>query len=354
MSTKDKIGSELFSELFSLWECNWLKLLKQVSQGHVLKKRVEQVYPVDNLIKDSDHILAHISPKSNTPFLYNDKVCEINYQALTNSNQPFHTDSNVVDIKQNDGLSFSSNICLPDLFSTQTICFQNNAYSEHMGVSIELFVPNHGDMLFVPHLHRQFIDIIEPRFIQPDNVQNFIHDPGSIKLLNISLKSSYGVWERISTYFLKRINTLFGFLISIVQIWRDQLKLLKVYDYGFFTSLVYDYGKLTHSHTDIMFLISKSKWIMRLLMCLIVASGVSPQSTHIILNCYKRSFNKASADTGHTVSYLIFPDEIPEHALHAVIWYHSLMMAGILSFIIGHILHIIPPAGEMYPGWVTA
>ena len=39
----------------------------------------------------------------------------------------------------------------------------------------------------------------------------------------------------------------------------------------------------------------------------------------------------------------LMPAEVPNHAFHAVIWYISLMGLGIVSFIIGAILHLIPP-----------
>ena len=40
---------------------------------------------------------------------------------------------------------------------------------------------------------------------------------------------------------------------------------------------------------------------------------------------------------------LWLPSEVPSHALHAVIWYICLMGLGIVSFIIGALLHLIPP-----------
>ena len=102
-----------------------------------------------------------------------------------------------------------------------------------------------------------------------------------------------------------------------------------------------EYGELTHRHTDatsIIFVISKSRWKLRFITCLTVASAASLQTTQIILKYYGRSLELERSETGR----LIFPDEVPQHALHAVIWYLSLMGAGILSFVIGYALHLIP------------
>jgi len=102
-----------------------------------------------------------------------------------------------------------------------------------------------------------------------------------------------------------------------------------------------EYGELTHRHTDatsIIFVISKSRWKLRFLTCLTVASAASLQTTQIILNYYGRSLEVLRSETGHA----IFPNEAPQHALHAVIWYLALLGAGILSFVMGYALHLIP------------
>eukprot|EP00092_Neocalanus_flemingeri_P001559 GFUD01001661.1.p1 GENE.GFUD01001661.1~~GFUD01001661.1.p1 ORF type:complete len:1153 (-),score=202.90 GFUD01001661.1:50-3508(-) len=109
-----------------------------------------------------------------------------------------------------------------------------------------------------------------------------------------------------------------------------------------------EYGELTHRHTDatsIIFLISKSRWKMRFLTCLTIASAASLQTTQIILNYYGRSLELARSETGS----LIFPNEVPQHAFHAVIWYLSLMGAGILSFVVGYALHLIPASWRDVP-----
>ena len=63
-----------------------------------------------------------------------------------------------------------------------------------------------------------------------------------------------------------------------------------------------EYGELTHRHTDatsVLFLVSKSRWKLRLLTCLTVASAASLQTTQIILNYYGRSLEmKMLEDTG--------------------------------------------------------
>ena len=90
--------------------------------------------------------------------------------------------------------------------------------------------------------------------------------------------------------------------------------------------------------TSIIFLISKSRWKLRFLTCLTVASAASLQTTQIILNYYGRSLELERSESGR----LIFHNEVPQHAFHAVIWYLALMGAGILSFVVGYALHLIP------------
>ena len=102
-----------------------------------------------------------------------------------------------------------------------------------------------------------------------------------------------------------------------------------------------EYGELTHRHTDatsIIFLISKSRWKLRFLTCLTVASAASLQTTQIILDYYGQSLELERSESGS----LIYPDKMPQHAFHAVIWYLSLMGVGLLSFVIGYALHLIP------------
>jgi hypothetical protein len=109
-----------------------------------------------------------------------------------------------------------------------------------------------------------------------------------------------------------------------------------------------EYGELTHRHTDatsIIFVISKSRWKLRFLACLTIASAASLQTTQIILNYYGRSLEVERSETGH----VIFPDEVPQHALHAVIWYLALLGAGILSFVLGYVLHLIPASWRDVP-----
>ena len=99
---------------------------------------------------------------------------------------------------------------------------------------------------------------------------------------------------------------------------------------------------MTHRHTDatsVLFLVSKSRWKLRLLTCLTVASAASLQTTQIILSYYGRTLEMKRLET----TGLWLPHEVPPHALHAVIWYICLMGLGIVSFGIGALLHLIPP-----------
>ena len=58
----------------------------------------------------------------------------------------------------------------------------------------------------------------------------------------------------------------------------------------------------------------------------------------IILHYYGRSLEqKRSESTG-----LLLPREVPSLALHALIWYISLMGLGLVSWLIGALLHLIP------------
>ena len=58
----------------------------------------------------------------------------------------------------------------------------------------------------------------------------------------------------------------------------------------------------------------------------------------IILHYYGRSLEqKRSESTG-----LLLPREVPSLAIHALVWYISLMGLGLLSWIIGALLHLIP------------
>ena len=101
-----------------------------------------------------------------------------------------------------------------------------------------------------------------------------------------------------------------------------------------------EYGELTHRHTDAtsaLFLLSKSRWKLRLLTCLTLASAASLQTTQIIIRSYGRSLE----ETRESISGLVLPGEAP-HAVHAVIWYISLLGLGMLSFIIGVLLSLIP------------
>ena len=94
-----------------------------------------------------------------------------------------------------------------------------------------------------------------------------------------------------------------------------------------------EYGELTHRHTDatsIMFLVSKSRWKQRFLAALTVASATSLQTAQIILNYYGRG----PQNSVHK--------DIPEKAVHAVIWYLSLMLAGLVAMVFGFILYLIP------------
>ena len=66
----------------------------------------------------------------------------------------------------------------------------------------------------------------------------------------------------------------------------------------------------------------------------------------IILHYYGRSLEKQrSESTG-----LLLPREVPSLAIHALIWYISLMGLGLLSWMIGALLHLIPyRSGSDYP-----
>ena len=58
----------------------------------------------------------------------------------------------------------------------------------------------------------------------------------------------------------------------------------------------------------------------------------------IILHYYGRSLEqKWSESTG-----LLLPREVPSLALHALVWYISLMGLGLVSWLIGALLHFIP------------
>ena len=97
-----------------------------------------------------------------------------------------------------------------------------------------------------------------------------------------------------------------------------------------------EYGELTHRHTDatsILFLISKSRWNLRFIMCLTVCSAASLQTTQIIVTQYGQSLEMKMQEPGSNV---------PPHALHAVIWYLCLLCAGLLSFMLGYALHLLP------------
>lgn len=97
-----------------------------------------------------------------------------------------------------------------------------------------------------------------------------------------------------------------------------------------------EYGELTHRHTDatsILFLISKSRWNLRFIMCLTVSSAASLQTTQIIINSYGQTLEKKTSEVG---------TKVPPHALHAVIWYLCLLSGGLLSFILGYALHLLP------------
>jgi hypothetical protein len=94
-----------------------------------------------------------------------------------------------------------------------------------------------------------------------------------------------------------------------------------------------EYGELTHRHTDatsIMFLVSKSRWKQRFLSALTVASATSLQTTHVILAFYGRG----PEGTVH--------EKTPVKAVHAVVWYLSLMLVGLVAVLLGFMLSLIP------------
>ena len=94
-----------------------------------------------------------------------------------------------------------------------------------------------------------------------------------------------------------------------------------------------EYGELTHRHTDatsIMFLVSKSRWKQRFLEGLTVCSATSVQSVKFILHYY-----------GHGPGGDVHKD-IPNMAVHAVIWYLTIMSTCLVSVVIGYLLYLMP------------
>lgn len=102
-----------------------------------------------------------------------------------------------------------------------------------------------------------------------------------------------------------------------------------------------EYGELTHRHTDatsVLFLVSKSRWKMRLLACLTICSSLSLHTTQIILSFFGRTLE----DKREATSDLVLPDEVPQLAFHAVVWYIALMLSCVPALILGYLLHLIP------------
>ena len=102
-----------------------------------------------------------------------------------------------------------------------------------------------------------------------------------------------------------------------------------------------EYGELTHRHTDatsVVFLVSKSRWNLRFIMCLTISSAASLQTTQIILRNYGQSLETEKLQLGQ----LIQPNQVPAHAFHAVVWYLCLLCGGLFSFSIGYALHLLP------------
>ena len=101
-----------------------------------------------------------------------------------------------------------------------------------------------------------------------------------------------------------------------------------------------EYGELTHRHTDatsIMFLVSKSRWKQRFLAGLTATSATSLQTANIILNYYGQGPQGA------------VHSRIPDKSVHAVVWYLSLMFAGLTSALLGYLLHLIPAKWRNVP-----
>ena len=59
--------------------------------------------------------------------------------------------------------------------------------------------------------------------------------------------------------------------------------------------------------------------------------------SQIIIKSYGRSLEERR----ESVSGLVLPGEAP-HAVHAVVWYISLLALGMISFILGVLLSLIP------------
>ena len=79
-----------------------------------------------------------------------------------------------------------------------------------------------------------------------------------------------------------------------------------------------------------MFLVSSSRWKQRFLASLTIASAVSLQTTHIILDFYGQ---------GHKN---IVKDGVTDKTEHAVIWYLALILAHGFATFLGFIISIIP------------
>ena len=79
-----------------------------------------------------------------------------------------------------------------------------------------------------------------------------------------------------------------------------------------------------------MFLVSSSRWKQRLLSSLTIASAVSLQTTHIILDFY-----------GHGHKNIV-KDGVTDKTEHAVIWYLALILAHGFATLLGFIISVIP------------